>query len=265
MLEAVAPFELEKLGSDTALPIDRLSELEDKLGVLIEVQDADGSPVVQPATPVPVPATVPTENEAALRSGMTVAQAASILGLSIQRLFDLLPPPYQATTELKESDLQRLSPLGVVTKQRDRPTPMITPPSVVRTTAPTAVPAALPAAGIWRTSLAEQLWQFEQQPVFTRERTMIAKYVLFLAELIRLKPSASEILLNYRPRTRAYFARSSAEILSESPYASVHQLRHGGLFAMGTLQDSSKFTVIRRVLGDCGLPPEDIRRLLGGF
>ena len=104
-----------------------------------------------------------------------------------------------------------------------------------------------------------------QQPVFSGEGKKVTRYILLLSELVRLKPAAVEILLNHRPRDRYYFTRSEAEILRNHDYASVHPLRHGGLFAMCTLSNESK--VNRPEKSARGLWPAagDIRRLLGGF
>ena len=251
-LEAVAPLGLTSLGINSPLPTDHLGEVEDCLGILInveagQVRDAE---IRQPDRAEPAaPAAEPTEN-ALLRAGITVEEAATVLGLNVQRLLAVLPLPYQRATILTLNDLERLASL----KQHQ-------PASQT----PAQVPPVVAVQGGWQSPLAEQLGEFLQQPNFRREQSSITKYVLFLSELVRLKPDAVGILLDYRPRTRSYFAPSREELVRELPYASVHALRHGGLFAMSTLSDASKFTVLRKVLADCDLPPGDIRRLLGGF
>lgn len=87
-------------------------------------------------------------------------------------------------------------------------------------------------------------------------------YVKLLSELVSIKPNAADILLGYRPRSRIYFARSEAEIQKDHPYASIKRLRYGGLYAMCTLSNESKLTVLKALLGKCGLSSTDIHRIL---
>lgn len=94
--------------------MDHLGEVEDSLGILIELQGVhigDAARIGQPErAELTAPATEPTEN-ALLRPGISVEEAATVLGLNVQRLLAVLPPPYQRTSILTQSDLERLTSL----------------------------------------------------------------------------------------------------------------------------------------------------------
>lgn len=255
-VEAIAPM-VPGLTRNTHLPTGIRSEIEDKLGVLIAIS---GEPNTDSLSPKPTlqidkPSSVKDATEANLKAGITVGEAADALDLPIQKLLELLPLPYQQSTILNETDISRLGHLV----RRTKPTiPLLQgslaiPPTVAKN------------PDTWRTPLAGELWEFMHQSRFSRESKMVEKYVLFLSELVRIDPASTGILLKYRPRDRYYFSRSESEITRSSEYASVRPLRHGGLFAMCTLSNESKFTVLRKVLGDCGLTHDEIRRLLGKF
>ena len=245
-LDAVGKLGLTALSMDTVIPVERLRELEESLGVLIDVEGDDGGAPTMP-TDAPIDPSMPS----GLRLGITVEQAASILGVSTQRLLELLPVAYHARHVLdRDADLLRLHPIWQTTRQ---PAPQQSPPP------------ARQSLDVWQSALGKELWNRTQRPEFVGARTMIDKYVMLLSELVRIKPEAESILLAYRPRGGTYFAKSHSEILRDRPYASIKKLPTSGIYVMCTLSNDSKLNVLRKVLGDSGLRSTDIRRLLDAF
>lgn len=253
VLDAVVPLGLTEIRMDSRIPSDRLGDLEEALGVLIDIGTTDREQSKQIIPPAPRPLGQANEAPSGIKSitaGMTVREAARNLHVSAERLLlEALPANYQAGHILEDSDLSRLA--SWVAKTETTAAPITQSMRAVETT--------------WQSELANHLWQRMQQPDFVRERKMVQRYVKFLSELVRLKPETADILLNFRPRHRPYFARSEAELLKDQPYASALRMSHGGLVAMGTLSNESKLSVLRKILGEIRLPSSDIRRLLGGL
>lgn len=258
-LEAVGPFKLTGLVRSTLLPMDKISDLEERLGVLIEFDGEDdvltpeGAAVQPEGTAANSGGFIPTNP---LRPGISVQEAASLIGTKPQNLLQTLPVSYSSSSILTESDLLRIRPDSLISAS---------PPTDEKSSSVTPKEPQHLVTSIWRTPLGEQLWSFVQSPEFSRESKMVVKYVKFLTELANKHPAAGDILLRYRPRNRIYFARAKSEIIQKHDYASVHSMGKVGLFAMCTLSNESKFSVLRSVLGDCGLGPDEIRRLLGKF
>ncbi len=244
-IEAISPLGLTGIRTDSILPLDRISEIEDRLGVLIsvDVTPVKGSESDQQSEKLEKPSIIP-----AIKSGISVADAAAIIGVSCQRLLDALPVNYQTSSLLTEADIPRLASYA----QRKTVVSSVTMPQQ-------SIGASSPQ---WRSALAEQLASRMKQPDYLRERKMVRKYVMLLSEFVKIAPKGEEILLSYRPRHRSYFARTEDEITGDTLYASVHRLGHGGLYAMCTLSNESKTTILRKIFGDSGIPPQDIRALL---
>jgi hypothetical protein len=244
-VEAISSLGLSGIRTDSMLPVDRIGEIEDRLGVLISV---DTNPVASPNSmgenePQRKPPVSPK-----LKSGIRVSDAASLLGVSSQRLLDLLPVNYQASTVLTDSDIPRLASYATRPSNNLGPT--------------TTANKSEASPHQWSSTLAEQLARRMEQADYVRQRKMVRKYVMFLSEFVKLSPEGEAHLLAYRPRHRAYFARTEDEIMRDQPYASVYRLANNGLYAMCTLSNESKITVLRKVLGDNGVPPQDVRVLL---
>ena len=247
VLEAASQIALEGLKMDMVLSEDRLRALEQQLGVLIQLDEA------QPQTASTRSAEERLAGEQApegLVPGITVEEAARLLNSTVQRVLGLLPITYSARSIITDdANLRRLRPL------LEKQVPPARPPE-------TRPPVPEPRHEL---TLADRLCRRMQAPDFASESKMVEKYRLFLTELLKQMPDAEAVLLRYRPRSRQYFAKSEAEILGNHPYASVHRLGTTGIYAMCTLSNESKLHVLRDILGNLGLPPGDINRLLGGF
>ncbi len=238
---------------ESIIPDDRLHDLEDRLGVLMRLDEA------QPKLPMVEHTAEPTvdgQPSTGLRPpgiicGITVAQAAHILRVEARRVLDLLPVNYTSATIISnEYECLRLSPLWLKNISLPSHRPLET--QVSNTFE-------------WRNHLGEQLLRRIHQPDFSRAKTMVEKYALFLSELLKLSPNAAKKLLAYRPRSRCHFAYSQDEIMRDHPYASVRRLGAGGLYAMCTLSNDSKLNVLRNILHEERFSPGEINRLLGEF
>lgn len=247
-VEAIVPLGLSGIRPSMILPLDRIGEIEDQLGLRIDVEEGD-----TPEAPVDplLSRDADFRAESTLGRGITVSDAASVIGAPVQRLLDALPVNYQANTALKPSDISRLAALV-----ERKPEPARIGPVKDGATA---------SSQVWCSAIAERLSERMRQPDFVMETKMVRKYVMFLGEIAKILPDGEGVLLNYKPRHRIYFARTKDEIVKRHPYASVYRLTSDGLYAMCTLSNESKITVLRQILAKSGIQPQERRALLGGF